>query len=67
MDEVDEVTAQEAQRVWALSKGVRAEMCWQGRQEMRAVIEVEVLAGEASDVDVTELLGEEDLGSLLSE
>lgn len=33
-----EDTAQEAQRVVDLSKGVRAEVCWQGRQDMRAVI-----------------------------
>lgn len=33
-----EATAQEAQRVWFLSHRVRAEVCWQGRQEIRAVI-----------------------------
>ncbi len=33
-----DATAQEAQSVWFLSKAVRAEVCWQGRQEMRAVM-----------------------------
>ena len=32
-----EATDQLDQRVLARSKGLRAEMCWQGRQEMRAV------------------------------
>jgi hypothetical protein len=31
-------TAHEDQRVVLRSKAVRAEVCWQGRQEMRAVI-----------------------------
>jgi hypothetical protein len=33
-----EVTAQLAQSVAARSVMLRAEMCWHGRQEMRAVI-----------------------------
>jgi hypothetical protein len=35
-----EETAHEAQRVALRSKRPRAEVCWQGRQEMRAVISV---------------------------
>ena len=42
---------QEAQRVWALSKGVRADMCWAGRQEIVAVMEA--LAGLEVVVSVT--------------
>src|SRR3954451_20623753 len=63
------MTAHEAQRVAARSVKVRAEMCWQGRQEIRAVIvfadgwiivflsEVEVTLVRCEDSPATEELG----------
>ena len=47
------VMDQEAQRVWALSKGVRADMCWAGRQEIVAVMPPAASFGLAVVVDVT--------------
>lgn len=49
-----EETAHEHQSVQPLSKAVRAEVCWEGRQEIRAVIEEEGVVcegGEACDGD----------------
>lgn len=34
-----DLTAQDAHKVWFLSHKVRAEVCWHGRQEIRAVMD----------------------------